>query len=149
MNQQEFYEEAIRLLRSIDAKLSTAPAAKPAPVGAKPAAEVADDYDLDGKFGDEEIRKMPSAKYWTGLDYTAAKMSETSPDFLEAYARYKDACAYMNEKAADPAKAKYITYDRKSAARARGWALRFKSGVIKAPSIPSTEDEGVPETLPF
>lgn len=93
--------------------------------------EVADVADLDGKYGDEDLRKMPSAKYWKGVDFTGRKMSETTAEFLDAFAKYKDACAYMNEKSGDAEKAKYIGYDRKSARRARGWAARIRDGKVK------------------
>lgn len=89
---------------------------------------VADDADLDGKYGDEEIKRMPSAKYWPGEDFTGRRMSETTVQFLEAFAKYKNACAWANEKEGNPDKAKYAGYDRKSAARARGWAQRLKNG---------------------
>lgn len=112
--------------------LKARPASAAAPSQAGGA--VADDADLNGQYGDEEIRKMPSAKYWQGEDFTGSRMSSCPADFLMAFAKYKDACAYMNEKNADPEKAKYIGYDRKSAARARGWAARDNGKSRPAPA---------------
>ena len=89
--------------------------------------EAAKPADIDGKYGDPDIRKDPSMKYWTGTSYVGRKMSETSPEYLEAFAKYKEACAVMNEREADPAKAKYIGYDRRDAKRARAWAERLRT----------------------
>ena len=118
MTTEEKIDEILSLVRKL---------AKGAPPKSSDA-EVADDADLDGKFGNEEIRKMPTAKYWSGEDFTGFTMSNTTADFLDAFAKYKSACAYMNEKSGDEAKAKYVGYDRRSAARARGWAKRLRDG---------------------
>lgn len=83
--------------------------------------------DIDGQYGDPEIRKDPSPKHWTGASYKGRKMSQCPPEYLDAFAKYKDACAYMNEKEGDPDKAKYVTYDRRDAKRARAWAERLRS----------------------
>ncbi len=88
--------------------------------------EVAPDSELDSKFGDPEIKRDPSAKYWEGASFIGKKYSRCSADYLDAMAKYKDACAYANEKEANPDKAKFIEYDRKDAARARGWAARVR-----------------------
>lgn len=128
---EEKLDQILSLLKTIDKKLSTAKAASAS-------VEIADDADLDGRYGDEEIKRMPSAKYWSGEDYTGRRMSETSVAFLEAFAKYKNACAWANEKEGNPDKAKYAGYDRKSAARARGWAQRLKGGwKALEPSEPS------------
>ena len=110
--------------------------------------EIATDADLDGKYGDEEIRKMPSAKYWSGEDHTGRRMSETSAEFLDAFAKYKNACAYMAEREGNPDKAKYVGYDRKSAARARGWAKRLRDG-FKPKSDDLLSTGGSSDDIPF
>ena len=118
-------------------------------IPAQSAGAVADDADLDGQYGNEKIRKMPSAKYWQGADYTDAVMSDCPADFLKAYAKYKGACAYMTRKNGDPEKLKYAGYDDKSAARALGWAAR-NEGKKAAPKAPEGfqgnfgEDDGMP-----
>jgi hypothetical protein len=89
---------------------------------------VADDRDLDGQHGDPTIKYDPSAKYWSGASYEGYRFSETEPDYLDAMAKYLDACAYMAEKDADEKKRKGAVYKRKDAARARGWAARLRNG---------------------
>ena len=126
---EQFSAEEVRVLRALASGLLKATG------GGSPAGEVADDADLDGKFGDEPLRKDPTAKYWTGPSCVGQRMSECPPDYLDALAKYKDACAFMNEKNGDTAKAKYIEYDRRDAKRARGWAKRIRAG-WKASSAP-------------
>lgn len=114
---------------------------------ASAAGEVADDADLDGQYGNEPIRKMPSTKYWSGDDFVGVRLSDCSPEFLDAFARYKDACAFMNEKKGDPATAKYTDYDRRDARRARGWRQRILDGVVTRaprPAQPSGYTPGAP-----
>src|ERR1044072_4744523 len=93
-----------------------------------PEGVVADDRELDSAYGDPVVRKDPSSKYWEGPSYSGVKLSECPPDYLDAFAKYKDACAYANEQEGKPEKAKYATYDRRDAARARGWAARKRAG---------------------
>lgn len=100
-------------------------------------AEPADDEELDGKYGDPAIRRDPPEKYWRGDRYVGCHLSECPADYLEAWAKYKLACAFMADK--DPAKAKYANYDRKDAARALGWARRIKSGQHKPKSRPVSD----------
>lgn len=88
---------------------------------------VATDRDLDGQYGDPTVRKDPSEKYWPGPSFVGVPLSQCSPEFLDSFAKYKDACAYANEQEGKPDKAKYIAYDRRDAARARGWAARMRS----------------------
>lgn len=101
---------------------------------------VADASDLDGQYGDEEIRKMPSQKYWQGDDFTGRRMSTLPSDFLRAFAKYKSACAYMTRKDGNPEKQKYAGYDDKSAARALGWAARNES----RPALEGTVEDSIP-----
>lgn len=110
-------------------------------------AAVADDADLDSKYGDPPVKRDPSAKYWTGASMVGRTLSECPPDYLDAFARYKDACAYANEKEGDPDKAKYVGYDRKDAARARGWAARMRSGRIATPQM-SAQTGGASHVVP-
>lgn len=127
-------EEKIDEILSLVRKLSAS-----APTSAKSTAgEIADDADLDSKYGNEDIRRDPSAKYWSGDSSVGKKMSECDANYLDAYAKYKDACAYANEKEGNAEKAKYIGYDRKSARRARGWAKRVRDG---HPSAKANSDD--------
>lgn len=90
--------------------------------------EVASDADLDSSYGDPEIRRDPTAKYWSGPSYAGLHLSACPPDYLDAFAKYKDACAWGNEKDGSDKKKKYAEYDRRDAARARGWAARMRAG---------------------
>lgn len=97
-------------------------------VPGKASGGVADDGELDSKYGDPLIRKDP--KNWTGTSFVGQTMSQATPDYLDALAKYKDSCAFMSRKNGDPAKLKYADYDEKDAARARGWAQRKRSGWV-------------------
>lgn len=129
-------EEGMRLLRECHAMLTKLTAG----AGGK----VADDHDLDGQWGDEEIKKSPPR--WKGEDFANRRMSETSPDFLDCLADFNDWKAERDdEKAATltgeeaEKKRKYAGYSRKSAARARGWAARLRSG-WKSPTAAANPD---------
>lgn len=113
----------------------------PAPRTAAPAADVASDADLDAKYGDPDIRRDP--KFWTGASCVGRRMSQCTPDYLDGFAKYKDASATANEKEGDPARAKYIGYDRKDAKLARGWARRLRSRASPAAS-PDVSEEDLP-----
>jgi hypothetical protein len=89
---------------------------------------IASDRDLDGDHGDPTIKYDPSARYWNGESFAGYRFSETTPEYLDAMAKYLDACAYMAEKDPDEKKRKGATYKRKDAARARGWAIRLRNG---------------------
>lgn len=96
--------------------------------GGSGAGRVANDQELDSQYGDPVVRKDPTARYWTGASYGGCQLSECPPDYLDAFAKYKDACAYVNEKEGKAEKQKYVEYDRRDAARARGWAARLRGG---------------------
>jgi hypothetical protein len=139
--------ELMRLVKSTHAIVTRLE--KQAASSSSPGVEIADDFDLDGQYGNEVIRKSPSARYWAGDDHTGARMSECSAEFLEAYARYKDACAFMAAKEAKtkPEKEKYVGYDKKSAARARGWVKRIKAGTVRPVAlraVPPPGDDDIP-----
>ena len=104
--------------------------------------EVASDDDLNSQYGDPDVRRDPSQKYWQGESYVGMRFGQCPPDYLDAMAKYKDACAFMNEKSGDEAKAKYIAYDRRDAARARGWAKRLRA-------VPAVPDHGDLDDLGF
>lgn len=92
--------------------------------------EVAPDRDLDSSYGNPVIKYMPKPKYWPAdrQDFTSHRFSETTPDFLDAMAKYLDACAYMAGREPDEKSQKSASYKRKDAARARGWAKRLREG---------------------
>lgn len=103
---------------------------------------IASDADLDGQYGDEEVKKNP--KRWTGESFIGRRMSECSPEFLDSLAGHfdykaereaEDAANAEDEETAN-AKKKYAGYSRRSAARARGWAARLRAG-WKPPAPPA------------
>jgi hypothetical protein len=93
---------------------------------------IADDKDLDSKFGDEQVKFDP--RDWTGNSCKGAPMSHCPPEYLDALAAAFDYFAGRN--AGDPKKA---GYDRRSAARARGWAKRLRAGW--KPAQPSMSED--------
>ncbi len=93
--------------------------------------------DIDGQYGDPDIRKDPSPKYWSGISYAGKKMSQCPPDYLDALAKYKDVCAFMSIKEGTPEKLKYAGYDKRDAKRARAWASRMRA---KPPAILGDDD---------
>jgi hypothetical protein len=90
--------------------------------------------DIDSQYGDPEVRKDPTPKYWTGESCVGKKLSQCPADYLDAFAKYKDACAFMSEKEATPDKLKYAGYDRRDAKRARAWADRVRAGSGSEPA---------------
>lgn len=138
--------ESLALLRSIDATLKAllvffqngAAAVGP---------NVASDHDLDGKFGDEEVRFNP--RDWTGEPrLKGLRMSQCPAEALDMLADAYASFARKNEKAGavtDQGKPK-AEFDRRSEARARGWAARVRAGKVPAPSCdpgaePSAADD--------
>jgi len=123
--QTERLDEAERIIKAIGAVFTGG-------VGG----DIAEDDDLDGKFGNEPIRKNPTPTYWKGPSYIGKRFSECPPEYLDALAKYKDVCAKLTEKGGDASKKKFVEYDRRDAARARGWAKRLRAGWT-APEKPS------------
>jgi hypothetical protein len=137
-----FTPEETAVLKRLAAGLLGLSAPATASRAAAPAGEVASDADLDGQYGDFEIRRDPTAKYWEGAPHVGRKCSQCPPEYLDALARYKDACAYMNEQSGDASKAKYIGYDRRDASRARGWAVRLRAAPPPAATAASSREPG-------
>lgn len=126
-------------LARIEAKIDKLLAAKS---GTAPS--VADDADLDGQWGDPEVRKDP--KRWDGESMVGKRYSETSPEFLRVLADFLLWQAGRDEQKTDDEKAvKYAAYKRRDASRALGWAARLESG-WKRPANPleqpAAADEG-------
>lgn len=102
---------------------------------------VASDSDLDGEWGDKEIRKDP--KRWKGDSYAGKRWSEAPPEYLDALAGYLD---WMAAKKREDAKAetneeeaakltKYADFDEEDAARVRGWARRKRAAQAPAEEV--------------
>jgi hypothetical protein len=116
--------EAVDLLRKLLAVneriLAALEAGKPKPV--------ADDADLDSSYGNPAIAKDP--KSWTGESQIGKRMSECDPAYLDAYASREDFFAQKADDAGETdAKGRPRSfYNRRDAARARGWSARLRSG---------------------
>jgi len=121
MSDESITDHLRRIEQKLDEVLKFARAQPTATVEYKQ--KTADDADLDGKYGDPEVRF--TSKFWQGRDYTGYKFSDTSPEFLDQHARYLD--ARSQQQAGDPEKAKYAGWSAKDAARARGWAARLRA----------------------
>lgn len=141
----QFTDLEIKVLKALAAGLTTAAASS-----SSNAKQVADDAMLDGRFGNEAIRKDPTPRFWKGESYVGARLSECPVDYLDAFAEYKDVCALMTEKnhADDPQKMKYVTYNRKDAMLARGWAARLRAQGVGTKKQAPANDDGDDE-IPF
>jgi hypothetical protein len=139
--------EAIRRLEVTTAlpgrPTHTKVAAKPATIGS------ASDAELDGKFGDPVIRKDPPR--WQGSSYEGRKYSATTPEYLDSLAGLLEWKASKNEAEGDPARAKFIAFDRRDARLARGWARRLRARGTTATPAPTAEQGGfdADDDIPF
>src|SRR4051812_3257585 len=115
-------EEALVLLRSIDASLKELVAAhrrtQPKPV--------ASDRDLDGKYGNPVLKFDP--RDWTGPSHKGRHFSECPAALLDLAAETFDWFASQAEaKNERTNNGKPVAdYKRADAARARGWAKRIR-----------------------
>jgi hypothetical protein len=132
--------EMLHTLQRIEAKLGGAN-------GRSSGAAVADDEDLDSKYGDPEIRFLP--RDWHGDDFKGCNFSQAPAELLDLLAKAFDYFADRDEKSgatANNGKPK-AQYNRLDAARARGWAARIRSGwtaagtATPASSAPAVFDE--------
>lgn len=113
---------------------------------------VADDRDLDGKYGDPTVRKDP--KRWLdngGESYVGMPFSHCPPEYLETLASLLDWKADRDDEKGTEDGKKYARYARIDAGRARGWAARIRAGGGPTPRradnanpAPPEDDDGVP-----
>lgn len=128
-------EDALVVLRSIDATLKAMLALAQERTAKASGKTIATDRDLDGKYGDPELKFMP--RDWTGPSFKHSHFSECPPELLDLVAETFD---YFAQKAAETDertdRGKPVAdYKRQDAARARGWAARMRSGKHKAPVV--------------
>jgi hypothetical protein len=130
--------DAIVLLRSIDASLKALLALhqQSAPL------PVASDRDLDGRYGDPQVKFMP--RDWTGPSFVGRRMSECPAALLDLLAETFDYFARKAEEHDERTdKGKPVAdYKRQDAARARGWAKRIRDGKVTAPGESHQGDPG-------
>lgn len=102
---------------------------------------IADDADLDSKYGDPQVKFAP--RDWKGTDYKGCNYSTTEPEFLAMLAGALD---FFATRATDAQKKQWNLRD---AARARGWMKRMEAG-WKSPhaterrELPPLDDDSVP-----
>ena len=135
-------QEAIALLQSIDASLKAL-----VKQNAATHKEIADDRDLDGQYGNPQVKFDP--RDWTGPSMKGREMSECPAEFLEMLAGTFDYFAMKAEEADEKTSSgkPVAPYKRKDAARARGWAKRIRDGkhtpaAVGASAGWDTEDGG-------
>lgn len=87
---------------------------------------VASDADLDGKYGDPEV-KAKDPRDWTGPTMRGKRFSECPPEYLDMVADRLDYFCSTNEGKTEEDQKK-LKYQRLDASRARGWAKRLRSG---------------------
>lgn len=104
---------------------------------------VATDAELDGGYGDKEIRKDP--KRWAGASYVGARYSQCPSDYLCVLADFLDWKAAKEAEKPEPKKhangTPYFEYDRKDAALCRGWAARNRGKELPPPAAASGNGE--------
>jgi hypothetical protein len=139
MDKLEF-AELKSLLVSLHAKVDRLTGGSPQ--ASKPVADVADDADLDGKYGNFAVRRDPNR--WTGESMVGRTLSECPPDYLEQLAEFFTWKGNQDLKKGDEKKAAYQFRD---AARCRGWADRIRaSGQPAAPKPrPAPQPAGNPD----
>lgn len=126
-------EETLALLRRIAVAVEKLAAGAQAAAGGA----VASDRDLDGRYGDPELRFNP--RDWTGPSYKGRRFSECPPDLLDMVAETFDYFAQKAEEAGEMTeKGKPVAeYKRLDAARARGWSKRIREGKHVQAAAPS------------
>lgn len=132
-------EEALALLRSIDASLKQLVKQARAEAGGT----IASDRDLDGKYGDPELKVMP--RDWTGPSYKGRRLSECPAALLDLAAEMFEYFARQADEKNERTNAGKPVgdYRRADAARARGWAKRIRDGKHRqAPDVAAGDADG-------
>lgn len=129
--------ETLRLLTSIDVTLKqilSAVSRAPGPVASGP--RIADDRDLDSKYGDPAVKFNP--KDWSGESFKGSPMSLCPPDFLDQLAESFDYFAEKNAGVLTTSGQPKAEFDRRAARRARGWARRLRTKANGGAPEPTT-----------
>jgi len=142
-------------LIALAARAATAPAPQnpwngPAyvPTGQGTPPPVASDYDLDGPYGDPEV-KAKSPRDWTGPSMQGKHFSECPAEYLDLVADRLLYFAGQNEaQVGDQEALKKARYNKLDAGRARGWAARIRAGYTP-PTAKNFNEEPEPAADPF
>jgi len=116
-------------MSAVGAAFSGSSQRRPSDGGSGSGGDVASDRDLDGQYGDPQIRFDP--KRWVergGDSFVGCRFSEAPAEYLDELASFLDWSAGRDEKSDDEKKRKNARYRRTDAARARGWAKRKRDG---------------------
>lgn len=129
-------EEAVALLRSIDASLKRLVTL----LQPQQPQHIASDRDLDSPHGDPVI-KAKSPRDWHGPSMEGKRFSECDPVYLDLLAARYDYFAQENEtrnELATDGKPKAI-YNKRDGARARGWAARIRAGWTPSQDVEASQ----------
>lgn len=130
-------DEKIDAIHAMVTELVQTHRAAPAPATASEPVTVSD-ADLDGKYGNPEVRKNPPR--WDGPSFEGKHYSECSAAFLESLAGFLAWKAGKDDAKGTEDGKKYARFSRLDAARALGWKKRIDAG-FKPP--------GESDDLPF
>jgi hypothetical protein len=133
-------DDAFRVLQSIDTTLKALLALSQQRQAAARGPAIASDRDLDGQWGDPELKFMP--RDWTGPSYKGRRFSACPPDLLDLAAEtFEYFARQADEKNERTEKGRPVSeYKRADAARARGWAKRMRDGKHTPPPAPQGEE---------
>lgn len=97
--------------------------------------------ELDSQYGDPIIEKK-DPKDWTGDSMQGKRLSQCPPEYLDLWANREDFFAKKADEAqeTDNKGRPKSFYNRRDAARARGWAARLRAGWTP-PEEPAFGDE--------
>lgn len=115
------------------------------PAAASAGGAVASAADLDGQYGNPEVRKDP--KDWTGPSYVGKFFSDCPAEYLDMIASLNEWRAKKDDEAGArgetnaKGKPKDGHFARLDAARARGWAARARAGGTKPKAAPQRRTE--------
>lgn len=138
-------DDVYKVLQSIDSSMKALVAhfgagivhgAVQQPSGMPPVASVASDRDLDGQYGNPEV-KAKDPRDWTGDTMKGKRFSECPPEYLDLVASRLDYFASQTEGSQDADEQKKRRYNLIDASRARGWAARKRAGWQPPPEEPS------------
>lgn len=115
--------------------------------------------DITSEYNDFVVRKDPPNWRKQGLpSFEGRRLSQTTPEFLDALAQFLDWRAGKEEEENATYTSKKTgqqepksPWTRKDAARARAWAERLREGgaAVRLPPPPAPLSEGEAEELPF
>jgi hypothetical protein len=130
-------DEMLEVLREIRDELRKRPEPKLQQSAPRSAGAVAPDEDLDGEWGDVKIKHDPPRWLKQGGNPLApTTASQCPPEYLDAYASFRDWQAQRDEAKGTPKDMERAAYARKDAARARGWAARKRAQPADVGDVP-------------